>query len=42
MARLYDRRTREADSGVIDYTITKILGSHWYYMSDSQLEGTEK
>ena len=42
MAHLYDHRTLEADSDIIDYTISKILGCHWYYMSDNQLKGTEE
>lgn len=40
-AHLYDHRTLEADTDIIDYTISKMLGASWYYMSDSQLEGIE-
>lgn len=41
MAHLYDHRTLEADSDVIDYTISKILGCHWFMLSDKQLEELE-
>ena len=39
MAHFYDNRTLEADTESLNYTIGKLLGLHWYYMSDSQMEG---
>ena len=38
MAHFYDNRTLEADTESLNYTIGKLLGLHWYYMSDSQME----
>ncbi len=37
MAHFYDNRSLETDTETLNYTISKMLGSHWYYMSDSQL-----
>ena len=37
MAHFYDNRTLEADTESLNYTIGKLLGLHWYYMSDSQI-----
>ena len=37
MAHFYDNRSLEADTEVLNYTIGKLLGLHWFYMSDSQL-----
>ena len=36
-AHFYDNRTLEADTESLNYTIGKLLGLHWYYMSDSQV-----
>ena len=37
MAHFYDNRSLETDTETLNDTISKMLGSHWYYMSDSQL-----
>ena len=37
MAHFYDNRSLETDTETLNYTISKMLGSPWYYMSDSQL-----
>ena len=37
MAHFYDNRSLETDTETLNYTISKMLGSHWYYMSGSQL-----
>ena len=37
MAHFYDNRSLETDTETLNYTISKMLGSHCYYMSDSQL-----
>ena len=37
MAHFYDNRSLETDTETLNYTISNMLGSHWYYMSDSQL-----
>lgn len=37
MAHFYDNRSLEADTETLNYTIGKLLGNHWFYMSDSQL-----
>ena len=36
-SHFYDNRSLESDSESINYTISKILGGHWFMMSDSQL-----
>lgn len=38
-AHFYDNRSLEADTESLNYTIGKLLGLHWYLMSDEQLEG---
>ena len=37
MAHFYDNRSLDTDSETVNYTISKLLGNHWYYMGDSQL-----
>ena len=37
MAHFYDNRSLETDTETLNYTISKMLGSHWYYISNSQL-----
>lgn len=41
VGHFYDHRSLETDSDVINYTIDKILGTHWFYMSDSQMSKLE-
>lgn len=36
-AHFYDNRSLEADTEALNYTISKLLGNHWFYMSDGQL-----
>ena len=36
-AHFYDNRSLDTDSETVNYTISKLLGNHWYYMGDSQL-----
>ena len=36
-AHFYDNRSLEADTEALNYTIGKLLGNHWFYMSDEQL-----
>lgn len=36
-ANFYDNRNLEADSDVVNYTISKIMGTHWHYISTQQL-----
>lgn len=36
-AHFYDNRSLEADTEALNYTIGKLLGNHWFYMSDGQL-----
>lgn len=36
MAHFYDNRSLETDTETLNYTIGKLLGTHWFYMSDSQ------
>ena len=38
-AHFYDNRSLETDSESLNYTISKLLGLHWFMMSDGQLEG---
>ena len=38
-AHFYDNRSLEANSESLNYTIGKLLGLHWFLMSDGQLEG---
>lgn len=38
MAHFYDNRSLETDTETLNYTIGKMLGAHWFYMSDSQME----
>lgn len=38
-AHFYDNRSLETDTESLNYTIGKLLGLHWYYASDTQLEG---
>lgn len=40
-SHFYDNRTLETDTTEVNYTIGKTLGTHWYYMSDSALDGVE-
>lgn len=37
MAHFYDNRSLEADTESLNYTIGKLLGVHWFYMSDNQV-----
>lgn len=37
-AHFYDNRSLETDTETLNYTIGKMLGLHWFYMSDSQME----
>lgn len=37
MGHFYDNRSLETDTETLNYTIGKMLASHKYYMSDSQL-----
>lgn len=36
-AHFYDNRSLETDTDSLNYTIGKLLGSHWFYSSDEQL-----
>ena len=36
-SHFYDNRSLETDSDSINYTISKILGGHWFMMSDEQI-----
>ena len=36
-SHFYDNRSLETDNELINYTISKILGSHWFRMSDAQM-----
>lgn len=40
-SHFYDNRTLETDTTEVNYTVGKLLGTHWYYMSDSALDGVE-
>ena len=37
MAHFYDNRSLETDTETLNYTISKMLGSHWNYMSDKKM-----
>ena len=40
-SHFYDNPTLETDTTEVNYTIGKLLGTDWYYMSDSALDGVE-